>query len=223
MLRGDEVKETESRDGRERHPRKKSRKSNSASLCSYAAKFPLQTLMYNHMLNPLIRWPQDSQLRNNWGVVGIGGVVVMTFMVLSNTKSLSYHDHWCNYLLLFREPSWAELDQGQDGHMGSGMHTNYSHLCVFVLQNSSQSEATFVLISHQCFFPFRPQNGSLSLRRSCPQNELSQEKSSYSEAACAQWRSVHMWQLTSVDRMCSSSYVLVYVMGTVGQLQECHV
>lgn len=126
LLRGDEVKQTESRDGRERQPRKTGRKSNSASLCSCTGKFPLQTLMYNHMLNPLIRWPQDSQLRNNWWVVGIGVVVLMTFMVLSNTKSLSYCDHWSNYLL-FREPSWAELVQGQDGHMGSGMPTNYSH------------------------------------------------------------------------------------------------
>lgn len=53
-LRGDEVKETESRGGRDRQLRKKSRKSNSASLCSYTGKFPLLTLMYNHMLNPLI-------------------------------------------------------------------------------------------------------------------------------------------------------------------------
>lgn len=72
-----------------RQPRKKSRKSNSASLCWCAGKFPLQTLTYNHMSNPLIRWPQDSQLRNNWWVVEIGVVVLMTFMVLSNTKSLS--------------------------------------------------------------------------------------------------------------------------------------
>lgn len=55
MLRADEVEEMESRGGRDRQPRKKSRTSNSASLCSYTGKFPLQTLMYNHMPNPLIR------------------------------------------------------------------------------------------------------------------------------------------------------------------------
>lgn len=36
--------------------------------------------------------------------------------------------------------------------MESGMHTNYSHLCVFVLCYSIQSEATFVLLSHHVSF-----------------------------------------------------------------------
>lgn len=38
--------------------------------------------------------------------------------------------------------------------MGSGVRTNYSHLCVLLLHNSSQSEAYFLLLSHQCFIPF---------------------------------------------------------------------
>lgn len=40
--------------------------------------------------------------------------------------------------------------------MGSGMRTNYSRLCVFLLHNSSQSEANFLLRSHQCFIPALP-------------------------------------------------------------------
>lgn len=36
--------------------------------------------------------------------------------------------------------------------MESGMHTNYSHLCVFVLCYPVQSEATFVLLSHHVSF-----------------------------------------------------------------------
>lgn len=84
--------------------------------------------------------------------------------------------------------------------MGSGMHANYSHLSVFFLHNSGQSEATFVLLSHQCFIPVLPQNGSLSLRRSCPQNELVWEKSSSSVLGdCARVASFCMWQLSSGD------------------------
>lgn len=41
-LRGDEVRETESRDGSERLPRKENnRERNCTSLCSYAEKIPL--------------------------------------------------------------------------------------------------------------------------------------------------------------------------------------
>lgn len=202
-LRGDEVKQTESRDRRERQPRKKSRKSNSASLCSCAGKFPLQTLMYNHMLNPLIRWPQDSQLRNNWWVVGIGVVVLMTFMVFSNTKSLSYWDHWSNYLL-FREPSWAETGPGPRWAHGIWQAHKLQSLMCFLFAQFQPIRSCFCPHKSSSFIPVLPKNGTLSLKRSCPQDELRWENRSYSEADHARSGPFCMCQLTSADWMCSS-------------------
>lgn len=69
------------------------------------------------------------------------------------------------------------------------------------------------------FIPLLPKNGSLSLGRSRPQNELRREKSGYSQAD--RWESLCMCQMTSVDWMCSSpcysnvirlEEMLVYVM-----------
>lgn len=223
-LRGDEVKQTESRDGRERQPRRTSRTSNSASLCSCAGTFPLQTLMYNHMLNPLIRWPQDSQLRNNWWVVGIGVVGLMTFMVLSNTKSLSYCDHWSNYLL-FREPSWADLVQCQDGHMGSGLPTNYSHKCVFFLHNSSQSEAAFVFPSRHLSFRSFLKMAVYHLEGHVPKmNSVGRKGAIQKQTTLGQDRSACVnWLLQTRYAHLRLEEMLVSVMVRVGQPQEEHV
>lgn len=69
--------------------------------------------------------------KNNWQTVMIGGLF-WHLLVLSNTKSLSYNDHWSNYLLLVQELSWVELEWGQDGHKGFCMNTHHSHNTIVI-------------------------------------------------------------------------------------------
>lgn len=67
-------------------------------------------------------------------------------LVLSNTKSLSYSDHWSNYLPPLSRNS-AELNWrgARDGHKGFCMYTHYSH-------NTTVIYSAFIIFLDICFF-----------------------------------------------------------------------
>lgn len=81
--------------------------------------------------------------------------------------------------------------------MESGMHTNYSHLCVFVLCYSIQSEATFVLLSHHVSFRSFLKMAVYHLEGRVPKMNLGEKRLFTS-------RSVRIVLHVSNDWMCSS-------------------